>query len=152
MSGHYTCGQNQYQIVTIVLNVLYYHTGFSDYGRWRLSSDDAYGIKKYGSAAGAANGESFHADFMDGWKTSIRYLQEENCGGVENHVGHLCKDSRISSTDYLLSYQATGPTGRAPQVDTTLPGSNPSNYISNSASKMFLAPTTKLGPHTGTVH
>jgi hypothetical protein len=143
-TGQTTCPQGWYEVPTLEIKVIFTHSGFSDYGNWRLSSDDMAA-----TAAGHTmrNGESFHTDWLGSWDDTIFTAWQKNCVGVGglNGTPHQCNDSVISDSQKLITSQ-TAPDGRSPQLDLS------QHYGTASAGSMFLIPATPNGPKTIHIH
>lgn len=118
--GH-TCPNNWYRLPTRQVQVIYTFSGFSDYGRARLSSDDPAAAKLNslptcttgyanapcndgGGTRTVPNGGSMHQDWLDGQDRTTRHTWEKNCIGVIALSGHSqqqCNPSIISATTAL---------------------------------------------------
>jgi hypothetical protein len=132
------CPNGWYQIPELALQIHFAHQGFSDYGTWKLASDDA---------AGTLPGRSFHTDWFNGWDRTALSSWLINCIGIGNESGtpRECDGSNISNTQQLITSQAA-PTGRTSQTATTNPG------FTTSASGMVLLPSSSNGPKDIHVH
>jgi hypothetical protein len=109
----FACPNHWYHIPAIQIKVQYTVTGWADYQRMRLSSDDAMQAKLNslptcttdatgayanapcathsgplwnGSSYSVPNGASFHTDWMMGWDGLTLKTWEANCLGVRNLV------------------------------------------------------------------
>jgi hypothetical protein len=107
----FACPNHWYRIPPIQIKVQYTVTGFADYSRMRLSSDDGMQAKLNalptcttdatgayanapcathsgpywnGSSYSVPNGASFHTDWMMGWDGLTLKTWEANCLGVRN--------------------------------------------------------------------
>jgi hypothetical protein len=142
--GRDVCPNNWYELPALIIKVMFTHQGFSDYGSWRLSSDD---MAATNAGHSMRNGESFHTDWLGGWDDATFVEWQTNCLGVGSLGGtpHQCNDSVISSTKRLIMGE-TAPDGRSPQVDLV------TTYGTSSASKMFMVPSSSVGPKTMHVH
>ena len=120
------CPKNYYMIPSLELEIHFSQQGFSDYGNWRLSSDDTMA-----TACGCTvlNGYTFHTDWMNGWDGNTLQTWLFNCLGVEHHTPHECNGGIISSTQQLNTDQIVL-----------------HNYTTDSASNMFLLPSSPHGP------
>lgn len=141
VTGTNVCPTNYYRVPQLIMKFFFTHQGFSDYGNWRLSSDDMAA-----TAAGHTmrNGESFHTDWFGGWNGDTFTKFQQNCIGVDNHTPHQCSDSIFSSTEKLYVNEA-GPK-RSPQVNLS------TQYGTSLASKMFLISGSSNGPKDLHIH
>jgi hypothetical protein len=140
-TGANVCPQNYYRVPQLVMKFFFTHQGFSDYGNWRLSSDDMAA-----TAAGHSipNGGSFHTDWFGAWNGDTFTKFQFNCIGVENHSPHQCSDSIFSDREKLIVLEA-GPV-RSPQIDLN------TQYGTTLASRMFLISGSSNGPKTLCIH
>jgi uncharacterized protein DUF1996 len=174
VSGSTGCPDGWYRVPKLNISFNWYHNGFADYGNWRLSSDDLMQAK-YDSlplcngtysnapckvaAKTVANGESFHADWLNGWDDTIMYGNADlsvkgwltTCLGVDGTGGKSCDSSSFRATTgtsgYYLSGGATdnAPDGtRVPQVVTTA-----DQYDTNNRAHMWQIPDD---PGSRTIH
>lgn len=153
VTGKEACPNHWYMIPGLQGQIVFTENGFSDYGRWRLSSDDMAGM-----TAGRTfrNGESFHADWMDGWDELTRSKWEIQCIGLR-YVGGAgspvstqtgttreCDSSAVNTAQHLIGGyvgEAAPDGSRNPQVPQT----------SNSTavrSQMYFVPASANGPKT----
>ncbi len=141
-SSKKVCPKNYYRIPHVSFIMRLEQRGFSDYGRWRLASDDMAGV-----AAGRAfrNMEGFHTDWMDGWDPATKQSWEDYCVGLLNQVSHECNGSAFSATASLI-VGSTAPNGRTPQVAMGL------DFPTNVAANMWRLPANSNGPDTLHVH
>ena len=109
----FVCPTNYWTIPALQLNMPFTHSGFSDYGRWRLDSDDHAQMT---AGRTIRNGESFHTDWMSGWDGVTMRTWLENCIGVAGTQHRQCNDNAISDSQSLIRANAA-PNGRNPQVD-----------------------------------
>lgn len=141
VAGSYTCPNGWYTIPDLQLQIHFAHTGFSDYGAWRLDSDDMAGTN---AGRTMRNGESFHTDWMEAWDQVTFTTWHNYCIGVEGNTPHECDGSGINATRQLVS-DTVSPTGRLPQVQN-------GTGVTTSASGMFLLPSTSNGPKDIHIH
>lgn len=119
VKSKWVCPNGWYKIPALVLQIHFSHTGFSDYGNWRLSSDDMMQAKltALGTPRAVNNGESFHTDWFGGWDLTTLNTWLAKCIGVGILSGARqaqCDSSAIDDTSTLVTGAA--PTGRSPQV------------------------------------
>lgn len=142
-----TCPNGWYRLPTLELTFWFPHKGFSDYGAWRLDSDDHMQAKltALGTPRTVLNGESFHTDWFGGWDDTVFLDWQTTCAGVMGNGGRDCDSSTVSATRYLVG--GTGdaaPDGtRNPQVPVG------TAHDTSVASGMFELPANKgKGPTT----
>jgi hypothetical protein len=138
VAGKYTCPNGWYQLPALLMQIHFPHNGFSDYGTWKLASDDS---------AGTLPGRSFHTDWLGAWDRATLTKWLLNCVGIGNEGGvpHECDGSNISNTEQLLTTQAA-PTGRSSQTGMTYTSST------SAPSGMVLLPSSSNGPKDIHVH
>lgn len=142
--GNFVCPTNYYYIPALQGELHFTQQGFSDYGNWRLTSDDQ---RATSCSCTVPNGTTFHTDWMNGWDNNIMTIWEQNGIGTLNHTPHELDSSQISSTQHLVGGYV-GEAGPAfnPQVDQT------TTYPTTSAANMLMLPTTHMGPKTMNMH
>ena len=126
----YVCPLGWWQLAEIRIKISFSHQGAADYTKWRLSSDDAAA-----AACGCfiRNGESFHTDWMNGWKDSVMVQFQSFCNGLDGSAGKECANSTINSTGNgrLIVTEAAPDSSRNPQVNLTqrLTGTSASDWF-----------------------
>lgn len=119
--------------------------GPSDYMTWSLESDVHMAAKlaALGTPRTVYPGESFHADWMNGWNRKALKTWLEFCLGTGGGTPHECNDSTISGTQRLLL--GNTPIGykpvRSPQVDIA------KNVNTSDVTQLHLIETTRVSTH-----
>lgn len=136
------CPNNYGRIAALQLNMSWLSPGFSGergYGNWSLASD---------AHAGTLPGYSFHTDWMDGWKTSIRRAWERDCigSGYLGGTPHECNNSAIGDDDRLIVGENAPDGSRSPQVPFDGHGDV------NDLTTLFKLPASSSGPVDVPVH
>lgn len=126
IKAKWVCPNGWYQVPALVLQIHFSHTGFSDYGNWRLSSDDMMQAKltSLGTPRTVNNGESWHTDWFNGWDGARLKAWLTKCLAVAVLPGadpHQCDSSDTGDMTALINGVA-GPTGRLPQVQSNPAG------------------------------
>jgi hypothetical protein len=122
VKSKWVCPNGWYKLPALVLQIHFTQTGFSDYGNWRLSSDDMEQAKltALGTPRTINNGESFHSDWFNGWNgaTLTEWLTKCLAAAILSGADpHQCDSSAIDDTTSLLTGSLpAAPTGRVPQV------------------------------------
>lgn len=156
VAASFVCPNGWYQIPGLIFQLHFTQQGFSDYGNWRLSSDDMAQAKldslptcltdfsnapctTTSSPHTVRNGESFHSDWMNGWQRSVLTGWLDNCIGIGNESGTARQcDSSTFSNSQALNYGLVNSDNGGP-------------YPTTSASNMFLIGTQHNGPMTMSV-
>lgn len=137
VAATFVCPNNWYRLPALTLQVHFSHHGFSDYGTWRLASDDMAATV---TGRAIQNGESFHTDWMNGWDGAT--LSSWLCNGFAIGSGctvpHEMGDGIISPTLQLI-HGSAAPNGRNPQVQLA------NNYDDTVRSNMWRAPANPSG-------
>lgn len=151
----FVCPKNYYRMAELDLAIWFEHDGFSDYGNWRLSSDDMWQAKwtAVGSPRTVLNGESAHFDWKGAWAAYAFGAStgwQKNCIGAQNGTPHECNDGRINGTEALKRGGTVTVFGssqtRTPQVDLS------STAGFSSPNGRFPIPANPNGPATIHVH
>jgi hypothetical protein len=149
------CPNGWYRLPQLQIIFTFTEAGFSDYGTWRLSSDDMAATKLNslptcttgyanapcndgGGTRTVENGKSFHTDWLGGWDDTTMVTWQTNCLGILGGSPHQCEPSVISSTE-ALNY---GPLPDGTTIVTT------STIGTGSTANMFLTSGTHKGPAT----
>lgn len=164
--GADVCPKGWYRVPVLQISIIFDHGGFADYGRWRLSSDDAMQAKVRALALAGdpgyagketyvvANGESFHTDWMNGWDDQVMYSSADGtvlgwqklCLGVEGNTANECNGAQSGTNYHLAGGGGTEPapdSSRVPQVDYS-----DYQFDTANAADMYQLPATVNGPHT----
>lgn len=138
--GTDVCPNGWYQLPQLIIKAQFTHSGFSDYGDWRLSSDD-----QAAAACGCtvANGASLHNDWFGAWDDTTFMKWQDFCVGVNGQTAHQCDSSTIGSAERMIGglvSENAPDSSRVPQVNFGL------SYGTASAASMFQLPSTSSGP------
>lgn len=123
-TGREVCPDGWYKVPHLSVKSFHSTRGPSDYMTWSLESDAMMAAKlaALGTPRTVYPGESWHADWMNGWNHKILKTWMEFCIGTGGGAPHECNDSTISATQRLLL--GNTPTGykpvRTPQVNLGL--------------------------------
>lgn len=141
------CPNGWYRFPTLQLKVYYQHQGFTDYSRWRLSSDNAWGI-----AAGrtALNGESFHFDWFGAWDDTTVTDWMAFCLGLQGlgkgGTPHECGSGATRDGLRLIAAEPAPDGSRNPQAQIR-------SYSTASTATLYaLRSATPTGNKTFTAH
>jgi hypothetical protein len=146
VANSFVCPNGWFQIPDLQFQIHFAHQGFSDYGEWRLSSDDMMEAKltELGTPRDVRNGESFHTDWMEAWDSATFHSWHTYCIGTEGNVPHECNASGFSATRAMITGNGA-PSGRSPQIQE-------GTGVTTSPSGMFLLPNQSNGPKDIHIH
>lgn len=113
------CPNNWYRVFMVRVKPQFTHSGFADYGSWRLSSDD---MAATNAGHAMRNGESFHTDYLFGWDDTVLRTTEDFCIGANSATGHECDSSTLTATTRLITSENAPDGSRIPQVPTVTYG------------------------------
>lgn len=117
-NGQYVGPEGWVRVPTLEISFYFTHGGFSDYGTWRLASDDHLTHHDPGHAA-MLNGSTFHADWLGLWDQIMMTTWQRNGQGIDGFTPHEMNDSIMSATQRLIVGEAAPDGSRSPQVDLT---------------------------------
>ena len=142
--GNFVCPKNYYYIPALQGEIHYTQQGFSDYGNWRLTSDDNRATQ---CGCTVPNGTTFHTDWFNGWDNNFMSIWEQNGIGTLGRTPHELDSSQISATQHLVGgYVGEAGPVFSPQVDQA------ASYPTTSAANMLMLPTTHMGPKMMNMH
>ncbi len=93
------CPNGWYKVPVVEVKPQFTHQGFSDYGSWRLSSDNAAATV---SGHSVLNGASMHTDEILAWDDTTLNLYSNFCLAVGGGTYHECNGSTVSATQRLV--------------------------------------------------
>lgn len=138
VAGASICPNGWYMLPHLELFIAFTHegaTGARGYTNWKLSSDGSN-----------LAGKTFHTDWLGAWDRTTLRKWMDNCIGVSDPATpRECNGGSLGNGEELLSISGQAPTGRTPQLDTSVKGTS-------DASKMFELSTTHSGPATMHAH
>jgi len=137
------CPKNWFRLPHLIFNKSWAHLGFSDYGRWILSSDATATVKAQLINPGAPAmrpGESMHFDYIPAWNDTTMLRWMNFCLGLDGSTPmHTCDPLTLDATRF---FAANAPDGsRIPQVNIT------DTITSAARSNMVQVPASLTGPH-----